>query len=330
MKFRLFILLMLISLSVEAQIPGLHRSEFHRRPVEWYPADTLRDSLPEAFASVDAHLRVRIESHHKLDISLIFNRRDSLNFSRCRLSRDAGPVDDRIVAAPVYLTVSEALHGAEHTLSCEKISSGLNPRSDDFSLKLIVCGGNAVIATGQDGEVLRLPLRFEPEHNTELQWVCGSPAGLVRHNFSAEAIAAPRYCRFADVQHLTDYLNTSSDPNEGCWVYFDRDTDPLRLNVSAGYRLATLRAADGNGYEIVYLSGAEHVPQWSPMRIKGYLRPTGFIGHFDLEWIDLEGRTLKRETSADITDGSSLTLYFPLYKSKVRFRKATGSETLRP
>lgn len=329
MKFPFAISLILLSLSTAAQIPGLNRNEFHHAPVKWQPADTLRDTLPEAFAAVNNHLRVRVPGHHKMDISLLFNYCDSLNYSRCRLSRSAGPVDDRLISAPIRLTASNVRGGVEQIIHEETISRGLNPRSDDYTLKFIMADGFAVIAAGQDGELLRTPLAFAPEQNSELLWVCGSPVGLVRHSFSAEAIPAPRYCRFADVQALADYLRNSTDPCEGYWVYFDRDTDPLRLNVAAEYRLATVRAADGNGYEIVYLSGAENEPQWQPMRLKGWLLPTGFIGNFDLRWLDLDGRMHKRETSADITDGSSLTLYFPLYKSKVRFRKATDSESRR-
>lgn len=315
----------LLPLCAAAQVPGALRHEFYHRPVEWLPGDTLRDSLPPAFAAFDAHLRVRVASHHRLDISLIYNRRDSLNYRLCRLFRDPAPIDDRIVAAPVYISVSEIRGGSEINSHTHKLSRGLNAQSDDYSLKLLRAHGVTVLVAGQEGEVFRQQLEFDDDiAREELLWHCGEKAAVVRHTLTADAIDEPVRSRFADARALQEYLRESTDSNEGYWVYFDRDSDPLRMSIPGNYRLATVRRDDADGYEIVYLGGApKSARRWSPMLVKGYLLPTGFIGHFDLVWFDLHGRKQQRETSADITDGSSLTLYFPLHGgSKVRFRKA--------
>lgn len=317
----------LLPLCAVAQVPGALRHEFYHRPVEWLPGDTLRDPLPSAFAAFDAHLRVRVASHHRLDISLIYNRRDSLNYRLCRLFRDPAPIDDRIVAAPVYITVSEIRNGNEINTDTHKISRGLTAQSDDYSLKLLSAHGSTVLVAGQNGEIFRQQLEFDYIDSEELLWLCGDKAAVVRHTLTADAIDEPVRSRFADADSMQAYLRESTDPNEGYWVYFDRDSDPLRMSIPGNYRLATVRREDADGYEIVYLGGApQSARRWSPMLVKGYLLPTGFTGHFDLVWFDLNGRKQKREASADITDGSSLTLYFPLHGSKVRFRRALQTD----
>ncbi len=317
----------LLPLCAAAQVPGALRHEFYHRPVEWVPGDTLRDSLPPAFAAFDAHLRVRVASHHRLEISLIYNRRDSLNYRLCRLYRDPAPIDDRIVAAPVYISVSEISGGMEVNAHTHKLSRGLNAQSDDYSLKLLRAHGTTVVVAGQDGEVFRQQLEFDDTGREELLWLCGEKAAVVRHTLTADAVDEPVRSRFVDADALQAYLRRSTDPNEGYWVYFDRDSDPLRMSIPGNYRLATVRREDADGYEIVYLGGApKSARRWSPMLVKGYLLPTGFTGHFDLVWFDLNGHKQQRETSADITDGSSFTLYFPLHGSKVRFRRALKAD----
>ena len=80
------------------------------------------------------------------------------------------------------------------------------------------------------------------------------------------------------IDSLRKHLSLSRDVNEGEWVYYDRDTDPVRLSVGGDYRFATISDGRG-GYDIVYISGAvENAEAWPPMRVKGRLLPTGFIG----------------------------------------------------
>lgn len=326
MRLAAAISLCCLALSASALVPGTLRQDYFHKPLKWQTADTLRDTLPEAYAALDAHLRVRVPSHKKLDVSIIYDRRDGVNYRRCRLWRPAGAMDDRLVAAPINLSISETVDGVEHIVSENRIQRGLDPGSDDFTLKLISRRSGSAVIVGQKDEAFRCELPIDGVGG-ELLWLCDSEAGLLRRSLAADEAEAASFCRFADEAELREYLRTSTDVNESFWLYFDRETDLKRFSVGGDYRLATVKATDGRGYEIVYLGGARtNAGAWRPMQIKGYLRPTGFIGHYNLEWIDPSGRMQKRETSADITDGASLTLFFPLYKSKVRYRKALAEE----
>ncbi|MCM1517926.1 MAG: hypothetical protein NC117_04720 [Pseudoflavonifractor sp.] len=112
-------------------------------------------------------------------------------------------------------------------------------------------------------------------------------------------------------------LASSSDPVEGYWRYLDRETDDTVLRLGGDYRLALLR--DGDGYVMVYIDGARvNDAAWSPGMVKGRLRATPFVNHFDLTWYDSLLMPMDSETHATF-DGSVLTLEFPLYnRSRIR------------
>lgn len=56
--------------------------------------------------------------------------------------------------------------------------------------------------------------------------------------------------------------------------------------------------------------------------VKGRLRPTGFAGNFDLEWLDSTGSVASSENYADLDSSSGiLSLRFPLLESTLRFRR---------
>lgn len=124
-----------------------------------------------------------------------------------------------------------------------------------------------------------------------------------------------------DMESLDSYLTSSSDPLEGYWSYLDRDNDPRYARLGGKYRLAMVKSPAG-GYVLIYIGGAEvEAPRWRPGMLKGHLRPTIFVGHYTLEWVDAVFRPESDETSADITDGAILTLNFPLMKTKLRFAR---------
>lgn len=310
-----------------AQIPGNIRQEYYRPPVKWMPADTIRDTLPDVCLAVNAHLRVRVPSHRRLDITLVYNRIDSANYRSCRLLREAGPVDDRLMALPLTVTLSEVAGGIAAPIHSATIQGGLDPASDDYSLKLASNRSGSYVTVGQKEALWTREVPFRVHGAGEMLWFCGSESELLRCSLGVEKAEPYSFARFASTEELDAYLAASTDVCEGYWIYFDRDTDPRVFSVGGDYRLATVKASDNNGYEIIYLGGARtNATAWSEMRIKGYLRPTGFIGHYDLEWIDPSGAVHKRETSADIVDGSSLTLYFPLYAGKVRYRRVSKAD----
>ena len=151
-----------------------------------------------------------------------------------------------------------------------------------------------------------------------------SPLGLLRLSLTGEQADSGASAAFESVEKLGTYLSASGNQSEKIWRYLDRDTDARVLNLGGEYRLATVSNADG-GYDIVYIDGARvNSGYWRPLMIKGRLKPTAFINHYDLIWYDSYGRVIDRETSADIENGSILKLNFPLYGGSVRFAPAVG------
>ena len=124
---------------------------------------------------------------------------------------------------------------------------------------------------------------------------------------------------------LMDHLRASTDPVEGYWQYLDRENDPRYARPGGRYLLAVVRNPDSDvdgNYDILYVDGAETWrDRWHPMMIKGRLRPTIFLDHYDLEWTDAVFETIDRDIHATITDRSILTLSFPLLKTTMRFSR---------
>lgn len=115
-------------------------------------------------------------------------------------------------------------------------------------------------------------------------------------------------------------LKESTDPVEGEWELLDRENDPVKARPGGRYRLAVL--SDGAGeYDIIYLGGAEvNRSAWKPGMLKGHLRPTVFIGQYDLVWVDSMMIPIENDISATVEE-ALMTLSFPLLKSRMRFSR---------
>lgn len=157
----------------------------------------------------------------------------------------------------------------------------------------------------------------------------GAVSAAVSHSAKISRLAAeaqyrpaPEYAAFESVAALMEYLETSTDPNEGIWEYLDRDIDTALASVGGRYRLATVKSASlPAGYDIVYLGGSE-CPDWEPLRIRGHLLPSIFIDSYGLEWLDDTGRLFAGDQDAQISESHSiLILRWPLYRSQLRFSR---------
>lgn len=121
---------------------------------------------------------------------------------------------------------------------------------------------------------------------------------------------------------VMDYLASSNDPLEAVWEYLDRDNDASLAVMGGRYIFATVK--NGRGYDLIYLSGASTMSHlWTPGMKKGELTPTIFINDFNLVWYDslMERMGCDDEISASVTDGSILTLRFPLLSTQLRFSR---------
>ena len=119
---------------------------------------------------------------------------------------------------------------------------------------------------------------------------------------------------------LDDYFAASADPVEGYWKYLDRDMADEWLRLGGRYTLAIVRADDG--YDLIYIDGAQVMKsRWEYGMLKGHIVKTMFSGNYDLNWIDATMEPIDGDTYATIENGVIITLYFPEYKSQVRFAK---------
>ncbi|MDE6268666.1 MAG: hypothetical protein K2M04_06255 [Muribaculaceae bacterium] len=123
-------------------------------------------------------------------------------------------------------------------------------------------------------------------------------------------------------EELQRYLDHSTDRHEGIWRYLDRDVDAGVARPGGEYRLATVSDGEG-GYVILYLSGAQvNGEKWKSGMIKGRLRPTIFVDHYDLEWMDAMMEKVSEDASGEINLSLGiLTVTMPLEKATLRYSR---------
>lgn len=150
-------------------------------------------------------------------------------------------------------------------------------------------------------------------------WV--APGGEIEvDNIVLRPAERPGRGRYEDIEALMDRLNKSTDPIEGIWVELDRTLDESMLRPGGDYRLAIISA--GEGYDIVYLSGAAKRPgSWREGDVKGHLTPNRVKGVYRVEWVDSEGETLPGEIRAQYEGTKILDIQLPYLGSGLRLKK---------
>ncbi|MCM1354867.1 MAG: hypothetical protein NC212_00505 [Staphylococcus sp.] len=193
-------------------------------------------------------------------------------------------------------------------------------------LEIDLCGGNLNLSGGgrkvEDICSLPLPNMADGVPAVEL-WSRGelSLSTLFSEaSFSPECVFATRW---SNEPQLSEYLMTSTDPLEGYWQYLDRENDPQYARLGGRYMLALVKSDESAGdYDIVYIGGAETMrDRWKPYMLKGRLKQTVFLNHYDLMWIDSTFEPITQDIHASVTDGAILTLSFPLLKTTLRFSR---------
>lgn len=134
---------------------------------------------------------------------------------------------------------------------------------------------------------------------------------------------------------ITPYSDESffvAAPNQenspvGIWMFLDRDINPKWARLGGRYALGIREAENNGAWDIIYLDGAEtNADRWQPGMLKGTLKKTPFVRHYNLEWVDstFERMDEADECSATLSDdGNILTLNFPLDHSILRFYRKT-------
>ena len=268
--------------------------------------------------SLRCHWRVRPAAAGESRTGIVWNFSDSANYDEAVLTIADSRHTDAFGRESAGLVLRSVRDGKELRSESHNFSPAENIASAGISMMLELAEGatQPMLHVGVRRPDISLPVNIEPD--THIHPFADTAVDTLLWNLNAQQRPAAEYAAFADVRSLTEYIAASHDINECVWTYHDRDTDPLRVSLGGDYRLATVRDSSG-GYKIVYLSGHD---SWQPLRIKGRMKPTGFIGEYDLDWLDADGVSMGPDCSALISDGSLLTLRFPLYESTLRFRRA--------
>lgn len=150
------------------------------------------------------------------------------------------------------------------------------------------------------------------------------PDGIkeMRRLLNTSALECQQYSSFGSLDSLQEYLRNSSDPREGYYVYLDKDIDPsgpASITRPEYWRFASVASEDG-GYMLIRVDDGAR--GWKALEVKAVMRPSGFIGHFDLEWRDAARRMHSTDTWAQFNENASIvSLNFPLFNAKIRLRK---------
>ncbi len=257
------------------------------------------------------HVRFRAPAGGPAPVVLRWN--DSLRVEADIPGRGA---DDPLLGAeiPYRYYVGDSLVCSGHA-GCVYASS-----QAAVSLVLRVWPEGAAVEIGASDAVASIPVSFDRTKPHGLDYDNPSDLQVLRNSLYIEELPEPEYAPFADIESLMEAVAASPSPVSGLWAYLDRDNDRTLAVPGGFYTLAAVRDADGS-YMLVYLDGArERAESWTPMRIKGRLRPTRFENHFDLDWFDADGRHASNENFADIDAVAGImTLHFPLLRTTLRF-----------
>lgn len=267
------------------------------------------DSLP-AHTGFRYHWRIRPVGKGENCFGLAWNiTGSSYNAAHVVLADER--YNDGLGRASAVLTLLDVRDGVATVTSTHQLS--LSDAHDGMSIVLERRKYTAKNFLRIGGHKAQFEMEVDVRPFTRLGGYTETKADTLRSTYDCYAIELPPDVSFADATAVRQYLSGSTDIRESEWVYHDRDTDPLRLGLDISMRLATV--ADGRGgYFVVRLDG-------DSLSTKATLTPTGFIDEYDMCWYDAVGEPMGSDCSAHIEQASMITFSFPLYKSKVRFRR---------
>lgn len=280
------------------------------------PPDSLLSEIKDGdICLADVHVRCNGKQW-----SLLWDYVDEDNYCSATVSRAGADFDgeDYGYATKVRLT---GIISGEETIMLDKLVYHQDPEcsiriSRDGPVTIISAGDGQMVWSGVDVPALR-----------------GKPHSkiILRSNKPTEirtAVSRIRYCvggpsfRFADTDELYRYLAESTDSLEGIWEFMERDISNPGVKLGGFYRLAVVK--EGDGYTILYLDGKNTYSElWQPLYIKGNLKATRYLDHYDLEWITAS-RDVKmygEMWSTVEAGGTVIAFHLPLLKAVLKFRK---------
>lgn len=209
------------------------------------------------------------------------------------------------------------------TISQQVLDKGVNLHSGFNTLQAQVSQDEIIISIG-DKELKQIiqAARHAPPYPVKAGCCIGGGA-KVKIERSVLALSAGESVSEHTswtLETLQQHFDSSIDPNEGFWVYQDRDMEEKWLRLGGRYKLAVV--ATSTGYDIIYIDGAVTRNElWTPGMLKGRMTETIFSNHYDLMWIDATLQPISEDAYATFENGVLLNLKFPIYKSQLRLSK---------
>lgn len=198
----------------------------------------------------------------------------------------------------------------------------LNLREHAMAVETAADGVSLLFGTGNPASLAMLPGAFDADKSFGLRADGSVKFSLVAGEWQSNNLPE-RYNAVLNADEIAALLTAGrvSGSPAGVWEYLDRDTNSRKAMSGGRYRL--LIVDRGNWFDIIYLGGAEtNSNRWVAGQLKGRLIPTRFEGHYDLEWVDAEGRLIERDAHAGVDRDVILSLSFPLLSSTLRFSRA--------
>lgn len=255
---------------------------------------------------------------------LVFNYDEMGDYCAVVLSCDnSAPYDDITDQRTMTVTVIQRIGNDVEELAQTQVAKGVSLEDDLNTVCVDVDEQGAIVSIGKNDlqQVLEVPVK-RPAGMVQVGYLVGPGArtAVERAVLTIENEKQIAASTLWSLEDLDEYLAASADPVEGYWKYLDRDMQDEWLRLGGRYTLVVVRADDG--YDLIYMNGAQvKKSQWQPGMIKGHISKTQFTGNYDLNWIDATMEPIDKDAYATIENGVILTLYFPVYKSQVRFSK---------
>lgn len=262
------------------------------------------------------HVRVQPDNRRPCRLELRWNVIDSLTYMYASVEVESPATDDW---SNVLVIETGQCDGERSKISSNHFKYDGDAWRDGLSLRI---DGNATagstVSAGSRHAGGVVPVSIDMVNAGGFQTVAGAGCTIVRDDFEIATLERPQYSPFADTDSIIAYLDTTHDPAEGIWTYYDSNSDEMKASVKSRYTIATVRNSDGD-YDVIYLDGSNDAG-WTAGRIKGTMRPATFPGIYDLEWLEPSGRRLKGVLGATVTD-DMLTTQFPRWNTTVRYRR---------
>ena len=255
---------------------------------------------------------------------LVFNRDRHGNYCAVVLSCDnSSPYNDITDQRTMQVSIIQRTDGETIQLAQTQLTKGVSLEDDLNTLCVDVDERGVTVSIGRNELIQVLEATItRPTGDVMVGYLVG-PGARVAIERAVLTIDNEKQVNTTTLwtrDELDAYLEQSADPVEGYWRYLDRDMQDEWLRLGGRYTLALVRADDG--YDLIYVDGAQvKKSQWQWGMLKGHMTKTAFSGNYDLRWIDATMEPIDKDAYATIENGIILTLYFPVFKSQVRFAK---------